>query len=120
MIIMKRIMIIDDYNLQIYLLENLLNDKYEIKSINSAIGIKKKIEKYKPDLVILDIVMPNKTGLEILNEIKDLTKVFIVSSINSSYIKKKAIEMGAKKYIEKPINLEYFKNLIDHELRYIM
>lgn len=116
---MKKILLIEDYNLQSYLMEEVLNKKYEIKSIDNPLNAKRLISLYKPDLVILDIVMPNKTGIEILEEINSDVKVIVVSSIPSKYISERVKNLGAKFYLEKPINLSFFKDIIDEELRYV-
>ena len=63
---MKKILIIEDYILEIYLMEEVLKNKYEIKALTDANNTVELIKKYQPDLVILDIIMPNKSGLEFI------------------------------------------------------
>ena len=116
---MKKILIIEDYILEIYLMEEVLKNKYEIKALTDANNTVELIKKYQPDLVILDIIMPNKSGLEIIKEIGTMTKVIVVSSISEKYIKNRVLNLGAKFYLEKPINLSFFKEIIDEELAYI-
>jgi two-component system chemotaxis response regulator CheY len=68
------------------------------------------IELYKekrPDLVIMDITMPNTDGLEALKEIIEFdpqANVIICSALGQADIVCKAVKMGAKEYIVKPIN----------------
>lgn len=60
---------------------------------------------YLPDLVFLDIVMPDKTGIQALNEIKSingLAKVVILSSSGTRTHLKDAMEAGASDFIQKP------------------
>lgn len=116
---MKKILIIEDYLLEIYLMEEVLKNRYEIKAITNPKNTLEIINKYQPDLVILDIIMPNKSGLEIIKEIGTMTKVIVVSSISEKFIKNKVLNLGAKFYLEKPINLSFFKEVIDEELAYI-
>ena len=65
------------------------------------------IDQYKPDLVFLDIVMPNKDGNaaieEIMRDDPDAT-IIIASSIGTQSQLKKAIEAGAKEFIQKPLD----------------
>lgn len=59
-----------------------------------------------PDLVILDLIMPHFSGLEVLKKIKAdpktaLIPVIVLSNIRDEKIKKEALELGAKGYIVK-------------------
>ena len=59
----------------------------------------------KPDLVFLDIVMPNKDGNAAIEEImRDDATIIIASSIGTQSQLKKAIEAGAKEFIQKPLD----------------
>lgn len=61
----------------------------------------------KPDLVFLDIVMPNKDGNSAIQEIMDFdpdATIIIVSSAGTQSQLKKAIEAGAREFIQKPLN----------------
>jgi two-component system chemotaxis response regulator CheY len=59
----------------------------------------------KPDLILLDVVMPGKDGIEVLKEI-DPTKfpVVMVSSVGQEYIIEHAKSLGIKDYILKPVD----------------
>ena len=61
----------------------------------------------KPDLVFLDIVMPNKDGNSAIQEIMDFdpdATIIIASSAGTQSQLKKAIEAGAREFIQKPLN----------------
>ncbi|OIP22401.1 response regulator [bacterium CG_4_10_14_0_2_um_filter_33_32] len=65
-----------------------------------------KIRKEKPDLVLLDIMMPGKNGMEVLEEIKkDPTTadipVFMLTVLDDDDIRDKAFDLGAKYYLVK-------------------
>lgn len=74
---------------------------------------------HHPDLVLLDIVMPQKDGIdatkEIIAENPDAT-VVIVSSVGTQMQLKNAIEAGAKDFIQKPIDRQQIKRLVDVHL----
>jgi two-component system chemotaxis response regulator CheY len=62
-----------------------------------------------PDLVVLDIVMPKKDGIEALQEIKQITPsihVVIASSVGTQSNLIKAIKLGANNFLQKPVTVE--------------
>ncbi|MDF2722848.1 MAG: response regulator receiver protein [Paenibacillus sp.] len=68
-----------------------------------------------PELVFLDIVMPKKNGLEALSEIKAArpeTIVIMASSVGTEGNLKKAIDLGADDFIQKPLTLESVGRMI--------
>ena len=76
-------------------------------------------KKEKPDLVFMDIVMPEKDGTEALSDITSFDKdavIIIVSSVGTQVQLKAAIEAGAKDFIQKPIRSEQVENIINSHL----
>lgn len=70
-------------------------------------------EQNKPDLVFLDIVMPDKTGIDALKEMKEIkpdAKFIMLSSSGTRVHLKAAMEAGATDFIQKP----WEKSQIDH------
>jgi len=60
-------------------------------------------KKEKPDVILLDLIMPGTNGLDILGELADLgAKVIVISAIGQEIIIKKAFKIGAKGYFIKP------------------
>lgn len=71
------------------------------------------------DLVILDITMPGKSGIEVLEEIHDENpglKVIMCSAIGQEMMIQKALEAGAADFIVKPFKKEEFCKVIDYHL----
>ena len=71
----------------------------------------------KPDLVFLDIVMPDKNGIEALNEmraIKDDTKVVMLSSSGTRTHLKAAMEAGAADFIQKPWEKSQIEHIVNN------
>lgn len=70
------------------------------------------VRKNKPDLLVLDIIMPHLDGLGVLEKLNlenDLaTKVVILSAVGQDTITQRAIELGASYYMVKPFDLEIF------------
>ncbi|MFH1183110.1 MAG: response regulator [Candidatus Moraniibacteriota bacterium] len=79
----------------------------EIKTLPDARGnIVKDVLEYKPDLILLDISMPEVNGFEAINILKDDEKtknipVFFFSNISDSEYIKKGLGLGAEKYLVK-------------------
>jgi len=70
-------------------------------------------KQHKPDLVFLDIVMPDKNGIDALKEMKEIksdTKFIMLSSSGTKVHLKAAMEAGATDFIQKP----WEKSQIDH------
>ena len=73
----------------------------------------------KPDIVFMDIVMPEKDGNEALSEIKEFDNeavIIIVSSVGTQEQLKKAIQLGAKDFIQKPFEKNQIKEIIELRL----
>ncbi len=123
----KKILIVeDDQFLRDICREKIKSFGYETDEALDGETALKKIIEGKPDLVLLDIVIPQLDGFEVLKKIRALedekvrrTPVFILSNLGQDNDKKRALDMGADDYLVKAhINpgeiakkvMEYFKN----------
>lgn len=102
----KKILLIeDDRALQTALIEALVQEGYEtISAFDGEEGLNK-IEKEKPDLILLDLILPKKDGYEVLAEIKDGPNknipVFILTNLEEIDNIQKALDLGAKTFMVK-------------------
>ena len=102
-----KIMLVDDHNLVREGIKRILESERDFKIIAEAVdgidAVKKAIS-YKPDIILMDINMPNSSGLEALRKIEDLglkVKVIILTSeFKREYIID-AIKIGAKGFLQK-------------------
>jgi DNA-binding response OmpR family regulator len=107
---MKKILLIEDDKLFVRIYRNQLTKAgYEVKFLENGINAVKTAKEFKPDLIMLDIVMPVKDGFDSLEELKadSMTSeipVFILSALESETDIKKVRELRAKKYIFKSSN----------------
>ena len=104
---MKKILIIEDESaLQKTLGEILSQQGYEVLSaLNGEIGLKLAQSK-KPDLILLDLILPKIHGFDVLKKIKDNPEtkeipVIVLTNLESIEDIKKAIELGATTYLVK-------------------
>lgn len=104
---MKKILIIEDdqsiYN--VYSAELRLKG-YEVENEPDGMNAITAIEKFKPQLILLDIVLPGRNGLEILEEVvsrDDMDDIFVIMVTNygNDSNVKRALELGADDYILK-------------------
>ena len=103
----KKVLLIEDEELILGLLEKKLKNKgYEVSVARDGEEGLKKMRERKPDLVLLDIVMPKKGGFEVMEEMKKdpaLKKipVIIVSNSGQPVELDRAKELGAKDWLIK-------------------
>ena len=109
---MKRILIVDDAIFMRIMLKNILEKhQYEIvgEGSNGAEAIKM-YEQLRPDIVTLDITMPQMDGIEALQMIRKFdpnSKIVMVSAMGQESNVRKAISLGAKSFIVKPFKEEH-------------
>ncbi len=100
-----KVVIVDDERLSREELKKMLKQYPDIEILAECVNAeegKKKIEELKPDLVFLDIEMPDKTGFEMLNEISAIPDVVFISAYDEYAIK--AFEFQALDYLLKPLD----------------
>lgn len=109
---MKRVLIVDDAAFMRLSLRTMLQGSgFEV--IGEASNGQEAINKYftlKPDLVTMDITMPEMDGVQALKEIRDKdtnAKIVMISALGQESWVKKAIILGAKGFIIKPYKAEY-------------
>ena len=118
---MNRILIVDDSFYMRTMLKNMLADAgYEVvgEAPNGQTALELAKET-KPDLITLEVILPDNTGLDVLKGIKadqpDM-KVIIVSAVGQEVIVNEAMEYGAKAYIVKPFSEEKVLEVVSQVL----
>jgi len=106
------VLVVEDNKDLCNLLRLQLDDKYKVyTAVNGVEGLKK-VNLYHPDIVVTDQMMPEMTGTEMLQQMRNDFQishipVIILTAKNDDEAKIKAISMGANAYITKPFNKEY-------------
>jgi two-component system, OmpR family, KDP operon response regulator KdpE len=80
---------------------------YEVRTAQSGEGALDEIRKEMPDLIILDLVMPETTGLDVCRRVREFSSVpiIVLSAKGSEQDKIKALDLGADDYVTKPFSL---------------
>jgi CheY-like chemotaxis protein len=112
--IVPRILIIDDDQAIRRLLRDRLEDAYEIIETEDPESAIAKTLEYKPDAILLDLMMPNFSGFEVCQALASLSftmhiPIFIVSGYGGDSYKAYCQKLGAAGYFEKPIDFTYLK-----------
>ena len=108
----KRILLVDDSTTNNILLQNIFEDEgYTVDVAFNAKEAYKLIDKNRPDIILLDIMMPEIDGLKILETINSDTNtnsvpVIMVTARDDEETHQNAIKQGAVDYIRKPIDVE--------------
>lgn len=119
---MVKILIVDDSMFMRRILINILN-KAGFNDIIEAENGKEAIQKFKrekPDLVLLDIVMKDEYGTDVLKDIMKIdpnAKVVMISSVGQEAIIKETLESGASDFIVKPFKEEQIISVIKKVLK---
>ncbi len=107
-----KLLIIDDSTVNNILIQNILEgDGYYVRAVLNGEEAFKEVEigKFVPDLIFLDLMMPEISGFELLEEFQKINidiPVVIISAFNKDEYRKKAKKLGAKDYLLKPVNRE--------------
>lgn len=107
-----KIMVVDDNKEFVKILTTFINgeeDMEVVASTHDGLNAVSLIKEYAPDVLLLDIIMPEKDGLAVLEEINEKVEnkplVVMMSAIGQEKITQKALSLGAMYYVVKPFDL---------------
>ena len=119
----KNILIIDDSNTNLVLLEAILSARgYSTITARSVKDALSKVKHNLPDLIFLDLLMPEISGFEFLENIRlthnlNNVPVIVVSALTEEKYIDKSKELGAIEFIKKPIDINSLVNLAEKILK---
>ena len=102
---MKKILVVDDDKKLTDLIEEFLgSNKFKVKSIHESVGALVEVEKYNPDLIILDITLPDMDGFQVLRTIRKEhdTPVIMLTARGEISDRVVGLDLGADDYMPKP------------------
>lgn len=118
-----KILIVDDEPSIIeFISYNLKNKGYSINSARDGVQAIKRAFEFRPDLILLDIMMPNKDGIETLKELRqspefEHTVIILLTALTDEKSEIEGLTLGADDYITKPIKPELLATRIASGLR---
>lgn len=115
-----RILVVDDEIEVCETLEMFLSGfGHEVKTAIDGKSALELVLSFMPHFVILDVMIPDMSGIEILKEVKEIDssiRAIMISGMHDLRVAKEAIELGAIDYLPKPVDYTILHNLIkEHE-----
>ena len=119
---MKKILIIDDERMITRALSRALaHDRLEIETASDGQEGLEKFKSFQPDLILLDLLMPKVSGMEVLEKIRSQgskTPIILMTAYGDAQTQEKAKELGISAYLTKPFNnIEDIITLVHETLR---
>ncbi len=111
----------DDASIRSLLKQLLADDGFAVIEASTGVEVVEKVKESSPDLVIMDVRMPELDGIEALSRVKATnpkTAVLIMTAFGSSNAAIRAMELGAFDYITKPFELDKISHSVKRVLDY--
>jgi len=118
----KTILIADDEPHILELMKLILNENFNVLTASNGLIVLEIVKKTKPDLILLDVMMPGINGYEICEKLKkdSETKNIIIAMISAKTQEKDIMEglrLGADYYLTKPFDPSVFEKKINQMLK---
>ncbi len=118
-----KILVVDDEpDIVEFISYNLKSKGYLISTARDGVEAIRKARDFRPDLILLDIMMPNKDGIETIKELRKMpefneTAIIFLTALNDEKREIEGLQIGADDYITKPIKPELLATRIGSALR---
>ena len=118
------VLIIDDETTNIIALTNILNSEYDIYAAKNGADAIMLAKDRLPDLILLDVIMPEMDGYEVIAALKsfETTKsipVIFITGLDNKEAEKKGLALGAADYIPKPFSSDIVKLRVHNQLKIV-
>ena len=116
------VLIVDDENANIMALTHILSPLYSIYAAKSGQKAIEAAEKYHPDVILLDIVMPEMDGYAVIATLKNSDKtreipVVFITGLSNADDEERGLNMGAVDYISKPFSPAIVKLRVNNQIK---
>jgi DNA-binding NtrC family response regulator len=119
---MKTVLIVDDEPTSRYALRRALENRYQIAEADSAAAARSALTADKPDLLLLDVVLPGEDGLSFLKWLRGQghgLPVLMVSALDTAKTAVEALQLGAADYLVKGFDLEELRQRVANLLKVV-
>lgn len=105
----KKILVVDDNAANLTVIDGILSGSYKVYPVTSGAIALKFLERQRPDLILLDVEMPEMSGIEMFNIIKSEPRlagvpiIFLTGNIDTDS-EVEAFRLGVSDYIRKPVS----------------
>lgn len=117
------VLAVDDVPLNLLLVEKMLSRfKFQVRKASNGRIAMEEVARQKPDLILLDLLMPEMDGFEVLRTLRQNQetadiRIVILSALNSTEDIVKGYQLGANDFITKPIIMEKLVNCVATQLQ---
>ncbi len=107
-----RVLVVDDEPQVVWVIQfSLESEGYETYTARDGVEAMQQVAEHRPDLIVLDVMMPRMDGWSVLQELANLPederpRVVMVTALASARDRARAAELGAAAYVSKPFNVE--------------
>jgi len=118
-----KILIVDDEpDIVEFITYNLRSKGYSIATARDGLEAIRKAKDFRPDLILMDVMMPNKDGIQAVKELRQLpdfenTAIIFLTALNDEKSEIAGLQVGADDYIAKPIKPDLLATRISAALR---
>lgn len=116
-----RILVVDDERINIQVITAALRDEYEIVPAQNGYDAISLLKEHKPDLILLDVMMPDLSGFDVCSIIKadasfaDIPVIFL-TALDTQEGELKGLELGGIDYLMKPVNFDLLRLRVRNHL----
>ena len=118
------VLLVDDEKVSLKILSDLLKEDVDIALAKNGIQALEKVKQLKPDLILMDVLMPGIDGFEVISLLKanketDSIPVIFITGLNSAGEEERGLTLGAQDYIHKPFSPEVVKARVATQLKIV-
>lgn len=118
----RRILLVEDNDLNRQMLDDYLSFAgYQVYSLAKGLELFRAVDQFRPHLVLLDLKLPDIDGYSLLQQLQQKTDaqhipVIVVSAFAFRADQQRALNLGARRYLVKPVNLNELRQAVQAEI----
>jgi len=120
--IKNSLLIVDDDTFNLKLLNEILKTDYTVRALSSGEACIRAAEKFQPDLIMLDVMMPEMDGYQVFEALKNskITShipIIFITGLDNKSDEKKCLQLGAVDFINKPFDDVIVKLKVNQQIQ---